>query len=183
MTIQEIEQAVRKQLPFKKEQHLFLRTNGEKDYLADAGMIIICGLASVYISKPQEKIISHYDVTQKSYQKYVKLFTANIERVSEIMSSYGVNLGSKTLYKDFKEAFWMKHNIISPGDIYKTGIRLSDVLSGRKEYRKFLKEHESCFRDNDFTAFFIYNKAQLTKNILGLKKTNINYVDLLYFGF
>ncbi len=40
MNLQQIEAAVRKQLPFRKEQHFFMRTDVTKDALMDAGLVL-----------------------------------------------------------------------------------------------------------------------------------------------
>jgi hypothetical protein len=177
MKIQEIETAVMKQLPFKRyhepgKADQFLNcVNVKKDRYLDIGMVIICGLSTIYLNESQKKVVAYYDITPKGFNTNVTVFNKHLARVAEIMHFYGAKD-----YKDFSEKFWTKHNQATAGEIFKSGIILSHVVSSKKEFSKFIKDNTEL-KDEDYLSFFIYNKTHLTKNYLSLRKKE--YVDSL----
>lgn len=183
MKIQAIEAALRKQIPFRKEQHFFMRTDVTKDALMDAGMVIICGLASVYVPGAEEQAIKLYDLNAKLFKKYSTLYFKHIDRTALIIESYGISLKAENFYKQFSNKFWLTHNVGSNLEPFKTGVLLSHILSSRREYNIFLKNHPSHFLEEDFTSFFIFNKAQLTKSYLRQRMPTEKFVDLKDLGY
>jgi hypothetical protein len=175
MNIQEIESAVLKQLPFRK-QHLPVSGLVTKDFSPQNILVIICGLASVYLPEPRKKIVEFYDITPKVYDLYIKDFYSHLDRVNEVIRMYGVKG-----YKEFSEAFWVRHNPECMGEKYKSGTILSHILSSKREFREFVRE-DNVFREGDFTSFFVYNKSQLTKNFLNLysKKHYVDFLEMAY---
>lgn len=182
MKIQDIEQAVMKQLPSKryhepgKEDIFFNRPGVKKDRFLDIGMLMICGLSSVYIPDAQKRIVAHYDVDNKSYIRNVNAFGRHLNRVSEIINEYGAYD-----YKSFSDLFWRRHNNNTAGEPLRSGIILSHVVSSKREFTQFIRDNP-VFTDEDYFSFFIYNKAQLAKNYLSLNfplKKNRPYVDHL----
>lgn len=188
MTVQEIESAVLKQLPFRKKEALLNREFAKKDIFKDAGMIIISGLSSIYINDARKAITGYYDINSKKYEENVRAFNKHIGRVAEVMRCYGVKPEEPDFYRKFSEAFWIKHNTKTAGDMFKSGVILSHVLSynntnNNNSFWDSLNE-ESFFRKSDFVSFFIYNKTNLTKNYLFLSKTKEKkYVDFLNFAY
>lgn len=176
MTVQEIEAALLRQLPIKK-QHL--PNNGvlTKEFSPENILVIICGLASIYLPSPRNKIVEYFDVNNKTYDRYVNQFFTNLKRVNEVVRSYGV---FSSRYKDFSDAFWDHHN--TKGERGKSGLILSHILSSKREFREFVKE-DNIFTESDFSAFFIYNKAQLTMNYLNLYSKEKKFFDFLDYAF
>lgn len=168
MKIQDIEQAVLKQLPSKgdhligKDNSFLNRPGAKKDRHMDIGMVIICGLSSIHFADAQKKIVSHYDIDNKGYYKNVTVFEKHLNRVSEI-----INLHGAKDYKSFSVIFWDKYNKYTDGERLKSGIILSHILSSKREFSLFIKD-KPVFGDEDYLSFFIYNKAQLAKNFLSL---------------
>lgn len=181
MKIQDIERAVLCQLPNRK-QHLPSAGMVTKDFSPENILIIICGLASVYIKDPKKTSTEYYDMTEKEYSEYVRDFFMHLLRVNEVVRSYGINTKNKDFYKQFAEAFWKKHNKNSGGEIGKCGVILSHILSSKREFREFVRD-DNIFREGDFTSFFVYNKAQLTKNFLNLHSKEKKYVDFLEMAY
>lgn len=177
MTIQEIENAVLRQLPFKK-QHLTVTGLVTKDFSPENILVIICGLGSVYITDPRKKIVEFYDITPRVYDCYVREFCWHMDRVKEVFEQYGVKT---KMYRDFSEAFWEKHNTNYAGEKYKCGLILSHVLSSKREFRELVKR--GIFKEGDYTSFFVYNKSQLTKNFLNLYRKEKKYVDFLEMAY
>ena len=176
MTIQEIEKAVLCQLPFRK-QHLPPAGQITKDFSPENILVIICGIASIYVTDPRKKIIEFYDIKPRVYDNYIREFYAHMDRVKELFESYGVR---SKMYKDFSEAFWEKHNTDYMGEKYKCGLILSHILSSKREFRELVKK--GIFKEGDFTSFFVYNKSQLTKNFLNLysKKHYVDFLEMAY---
>lgn len=180
MKIQDIEKAVLKQLPSKGD-HLICKDNflsrpgAKKDRHLDIGMVILCGLSSIYLPDAQGKIVAHYDIDNKGYRTNLGVFEKHLNRVSEIINEYG---GSD--YKSFSEAFWIKHNSRAEGERLKSGVILSHILSSKREFSNFIKWNP-VFQHEDYLSFFIYNKAQLAKNFLSLHfpLSRREYVDHL----
>lgn len=183
MRVQDIESIVRKQMLFRNEQHLFLRTNSNKDHLADSGMLVICGLCSIFVPDAEKVVVGHYDIRKKEYLAYVREFHRHRNRVSEILKHYGVSPSAPGAYKLFSNAFWHKHNETVPGEPYKSGFVLSDILSLRRDFRAFMKSQDSPFKDEDFTSFFIFNKASLSRNAIRMQFKPARYVELLDMGY
>ena len=183
MKIQQIEAALRKQLPFRQEQHFFMRTDVTKDALMDAGMVIICGLSSVYVTSAEEAAVKLYDLNPRLFKKYSTLYFRHIDRAALIIASYDINLKAPDFYKQFSNKFWLTHNVGSEDTPFKTGVMLSHVLSSRREYNIYLKNHTSHFQEDDFTSFFIFNKAQLTINYLRQKLTPEKWIDSIDMGY
>lgn len=181
MNIQDIEKTLLQQLPNKK-QHLPVAGLVTKEYSPENIMVIICGLSSIYLKDPKKAVTGFYDISQKLYDKYVRDFFLNMLRVDEIVRSYGVDPRKKDFYKIFSEEFWKRHNKDSGGEIGKSGVILSHILSSKREFREFVKE-DNIFIESDFTSFFIYNKAQLTKNGLNLYSKGKTYVDFLAMAY
>jgi hypothetical protein len=179
MKIQEIENALLRQLPFKK-QHLPVQGLITKDFSPENVMLIICGLSSVYIPNPKTAITEFYDIKPKEYDIYVYHFLDHLDRVNEIMRAYGVNTKLSDHYEAFSNAFWRVHN--PEGQNYKLGTLLSHILSSKREFREFLKK-ETIFKEGDFTSFFVYNKSRLTRNCLFLASKETEYVDFLDMAF
>ena len=183
MTIQEIEKAVSKQLPGRKE-NLLLSNFITKDSLHDAGMVIICGFASIYLNDPEKTVIRYYDINAREYSNKVRIFFKHMKRVVEIVESYGAKAKGPGFYKEFDHVFWDTHNPNPNGEEYKSGIILSHVLSSKREFRNFVKNNKSHFEEGDYTSFFIYNKVRLTKNYLFFQKpVEKEYVDFLGFAY
>lgn len=192
MTIQNIETALRKQLPGKKEANSFLSGSTYDNYKtyfssdsskSTTALIIFCGLCRVYINEAPKKVASYYDIVPKEFNHYAALFTSHCDRIGEVIKSYGVNITLPGAYKKFAVAFWHKHNIVSAGEVNKSGIILSHVISSKKEYNHFLKNEDSCLKESDFVSFYIFNKAQLTKNYLTLGAKHKEFVELVSFGY
>jgi hypothetical protein len=178
MTLQEIENAVLRQLPNRK-QHL--PTNGlvTKEFSPENIFVIICGMASVYLTDPQKTVTEFYDITPKEYYKYVADFTRHLSRVKQVIEGYGVSISEPDYYTKFSKVFWEKHNQNTLGEKYKSGLILSHLLSSKREFR----EKNTTLREGDFTSFFIYNKARLTRNYLFLSSTKKTYVDFLAMAY
>lgn len=182
MTIQEIEKAVFKQLLGRKEK-LLLSNFVTKDSCHDAGLIIICGFASIYLNEAERVVTRYYDINAKEYANKVRIFFKHMRRVVDVVESYGVKTNEPDFYKRFAGVFWDAHNKDYAGERYKSGIILSHILSSKREFRNFLKDN-SNFAEGDYTSFFIYNKVQLTKNFLFFQKpSEKGYVDFLGFAY
>lgn len=181
MNIQDIERAVLRQLPFRK-QHLPPSGQVTKDFSPENILIIICGLASVYIKEPKKACTEYYDMSEREHGRYVRDFFGHLLRVREVVRAYGINPRNKDFYKLFSEEFWKKHNKGSGGEIGKSGIILSHILSSKREFREFVRE-DDIFREGDFTSFFVYNKAQLSKNFLNLRSKERKYVDFFEMAY
>jgi hypothetical protein len=189
MKIIQIEAALRKQIAFRKEAAFLMRTDVVKDALMDAGMVIICGLSMIYTpesERAEDKIVKLYDINLKQFRKYAGLYFKHIDRAAVVIASYGIDIKAPNFYKLFADKFWITHNEGAKTEPFRTGVMLSHILSSRREYNVFLNKHVSHFTEDDFTSFFIFNKAQLTKNYLRQKIGKAykeKYVDAKDLGY
>lgn len=185
MTIQEIEKAVLRQFPRRKEQQLLNYTYILKDKFLDKAMVVICGLSSVYLSDPEKKVTSYFDINRKGYNTNVNLFVRSLARVSEIISSYGIDVRSPNAYRQFSDRFWHINNALCTGEIGKSGVILSHILSSKKEFSNFTKTF-GVFEEGDFDAFMIYNKAKLATNYLQMNFPTLKkqeFVDIAEMAY
>ena len=180
MKIQEIEIAVLKQLPFRKSDALNNREFATKDIFRDAGMIIVCGLASAYIDDARKVAVNYYDINKEKYLNNVRSYHSHVSRIGELMEYYGVKIEEPNSYRNFSNAFWRRHNEGSNHEPYKDGVILSHVISSKRTFTNFLQDP---FIERDYVSFFVYNKAQLAQNYLRLHRQDKEYVNFLQMAF